>query len=93
MGQRGGQRPGQAPPDPERAALVAAMRKIPGTISGEIGPLVARKKTVLEIRDFISGEFQPVPLADVISIRGCQKLGTIKIEKPEGPKKAAPKKK
>ena len=91
MGQRGGQRGAQAPPDPERAALFAAMRKIPGTMTGEIPPLVAQKKTVLEIRDFISGEFEPVPLADVIAyFEAAQKLGTIKLtEKPEPPKKAA----
>jgi len=95
MGQRGGQRPGQPPPDPERAALFAAMRKIPGTISAEIAPLVAQKKTVLEIRDFISGEFEPVPLADVIAyFEAAQKLGAVKLtEKAEAPKKAAPKKK
>jgi aminopeptidase YwaD len=95
MGQRGGQQPGQPPPDPERAALITAMRRIPGTMSGEILPLVAQKKTVLEIRDFISGEFEPVPVADVIAyFEAAQKLGTIKLtEKPEGPKKAASKKK
>jgi aminopeptidase YwaD len=95
MGQRGGQQPGQPAPDPERAALFAAMRKIPGTMSGEILPLVAQKKTVLEIRDFISGEFEPVPLADVIAyFEAAQKLGIIKLtEKPEAPGKAAPRKK
>jgi hypothetical protein len=64
-------------------------------MSGEILPLVAQKKTVLEIRDFISGEFEPLPLADVIAyFEAAQKLGVIKLtEKPEGPKKAAQKKK
>jgi hypothetical protein len=95
MGQRGAQQPGQPPPDPERAALMAAMRRIPGSMTGEILPLVAQKKTVLEIRDFISGEFEPVPLADVIAyFEAAQKLGRIKLtEKPEEPGKAAPRKK
>ncbi len=87
----GGQRGAQAgpPPTPEQAALIAAVRKVPGDMAGELNVLVGQKKTVLEIRDFISGEFYPVPLEDVMAYFDArQKLGTIKLtEKPEEPTK------
>ena len=57
-----------------------------------------QKKTVLEIRDFISGEFEPVPLPDVFDyLKAAEGLGQIKlIERPAEPvkgKKPAPAKK
>ena len=39
--------------------------KIPGHMTGELNAVLARGMTVTEIRDFISGEFEPVPLQDV----------------------------
>jgi len=85
-GGRGGQA-GQPQVDPERAALMAAMRRVPN--AGDIPTLVGQKKSVLEIRDFLSGAYEPVPLADVVGyFEAAQKLGTIKIsEKPETVKK------
>ncbi len=95
----GGGRGGAAaqPMTPERQVLMAAMRKIPGHMTSELNALVAQKKTVLEIRDFISGEFEPVPLADVMEYFEAQaKAGAVTLtEKPEEAKKggkAAPKK-
>ncbi|MBE3064487.1 MAG: hypothetical protein IMZ69_05660 [Spirochaetes bacterium] len=69
------------------------MRKIPGHMTSELNSLVAKQKTVLEIRDFISGEFEPVPLSDVMAYFEAQeKMGSVKMtEKPEEPKKPAPK--
>jgi hypothetical protein len=35
---------------------------------------------VLDIRDFLSGEFEPVPLADVVAVlRAREAAGTIKL--------------
>lgn len=39
--------------------------RIPGHMTGELNAALGRGMTVLEIRDFISGEFEPVPLQDV----------------------------
>jgi len=76
---------------PEAAALQAATRKIPGHMTSELGQLVGKGKTVLEIRDFISGEFEPVPLSDVMAyFEARQKTGAIKlVEKPAETKPAA----
>ena len=82
-------------PEAERTAVQAAMRKIPSHMTSELNGLMAKKKTVLEIRDFISVEFEPVPLADVMAYFEAQaKIGSIKLnEIPEEAKKPAAKKK
>ena len=84
----------------ERAALQAAVSRIPSHAMGELNMLVTqnaqRKRTVLEIRDFLSGEFEPVALADLMTyFRMQEKAGTMKLNvKPEEAKPApAPKKK
>jgi hypothetical protein len=42
--------------------------------------LLGKKKTALEIRDFLSGEFEPVPLADVMTVlRARESAGQIKL--------------
>jgi hypothetical protein len=71
------------------------MRKIPSHMTSELNSLVGQKKTILEIRDFISGEFEPVPLADVMAYFEAQaKIGSVTLnELPEATKKPAPKKK
>ena len=62
----GGGRRGQgAPMSPAQQALADARRKIPAHATGELSAVMRQRKTVLEIRDFISGEFEPVPLQDV----------------------------
>ena len=82
-------------PEAERTAVQAAMRKIPSHMTSELNSLMGQKKTILEIRDFISGEFEPVPLADVMAYFEAQaKIGSVKLnELPEATKKPAPKKK
>ena len=57
----------------------------------------------MEIRDFLSGEFEPLPLADLVDyFRAQKKIGSVKLtERPEeakpaaapAPKAAKPKKK
>ncbi len=59
-----------------------ALRKVPGHMTSELNALMEQKKTVLEIRDFISGEFEPVALADVISyLRVMESVGMVKFGK------------
>jgi hypothetical protein len=71
-------------PTAEQLAMRAAQRKIPGHMTSELNAMLAQKKTVQEIHDFISGEFDPVPLADVMEYFEAQaKGGSIKLtEKP-----------
>jgi hypothetical protein len=53
---------------------------IPGHMTGEINALLGRGLTVLEIRDFISGEFEPVPLQDVWDyVKALETAGTVKL--------------
>jgi UDP-glucose 4-epimerase len=67
-------------------------------IPGFIMNVMRRRPPVIfgdgnQIRDFISGEFEPAPLADVMAYFEAQeKMGSVKMtEKPEEPKKPAPK--
>jgi len=85
----GGRGGANVPMTPERQALMAAQRKIPSHMTSELNGLIAQKKTVLEIRDFISGEFEPVPLADVMEyFEAMAKAGSVKLtEKPVETKK------
>ncbi|MCX6551539.1 MAG: M28 family peptidase [Acidobacteria bacterium] len=84
-GGRGGQSSG--PLTPAMQAMADARRRIPGHITGELGTVMRQQKTVLEIRDFISGEFEPVPLQDVVDyLKAAEALGQIKlVEKPADP--------
>ena len=53
---------------------------IPGHMGGEVNALLGRGLTVLEIRDFISGEFEPVPLQDVWDyVKAMETAGTVKL--------------
>jgi hypothetical protein len=46
----------------------------------ELTILLGQHKTALEIRDFLSGEFEPVPLADVMAVlRARESTGQIKL--------------
>lgn len=57
-----------------------AASKIPGHMTSELSPLLGRGMTVLEIRDFISGEFEPVPLQDVMDyIKAQEVAGAVKL--------------
>ncbi|MEO7271419.1 MAG: hypothetical protein ABIX28_16820, partial [Vicinamibacterales bacterium] len=41
---------------------------LPQHMNAELTILLGKKKTALEIRDFLSGEFEPVPLAEVMAV-------------------------
>jgi hypothetical protein len=54
--------------------------KIPGHMSGELNAILGRGLTVLEVRDFISGEFEPVPLQDVMDyVKAMEAAGSVKL--------------
>jgi hypothetical protein len=58
----------------------AALRKVPQHMTAEMNILLSQKKTALEIRDFLSGEFEPLPLADLMDyFRVQEKLGAMKL--------------
>ncbi len=69
--------------------LAAAMQKIPQHTRSELNPLFGRKMTALEIRDFLTGEFEPLPLEDLMNyLRAAQKAGALTLtERPERPAK------
>jgi hypothetical protein len=54
--------------------------KIPGHMTGELNAVLGRGLSVLEIRDFISGEFEPVPLQDVWDyVKAQETAGAVKL--------------
>ncbi len=60
----------------------AEMRAIVNEVSGEraMHHLLGQKKTVLEIRDFLSGEFEPLRLADLTAVlRAREAAGVIRL--------------
>ena len=62
--------------DAERAML----NIIPQHMRAELNILIGQKKSILEIRDFLSGEFEPLPLADLTAyLNAMQKVGTVKL--------------
>ncbi|MFI5176642.1 MAG: hypothetical protein ACHQKY_17410, partial [Terriglobia bacterium] len=87
-------------PEADRKVLEEALSKVPQHITAELNVMVTRngdkndprKYSVLDIRNFLSGEFEPIALADVMAyFKAQEKLKSIKlIEKAEGPT-AAPK--
>ena len=87
---------------------VAALRVVDGGAAAPGGPslptefnaefsalLLTKHMTVLEIRDFLSGEFTPLPLKDVMAVlRAREAAGSIKlVPKPVPAPVAATKKK
>ena len=57
-------------------AQQAAARYIPQHMRAELNILLGQKKTVLEIRDFLSGEFEPLPLSDLTAyLKELEKIG------------------
>jgi aminopeptidase YwaD len=67
-GGRGGGRGGAAGPS------------LPDEYTAEFSLLLPKNLTVLQLRDFLSGEFTPLPLADVIVVlRAGETAGTIKL--------------
>ena len=60
----------------------AALRTIPQHMNAELNILIGQKKSVLEMRDFLSGEFEPLPLGDLLGyLRAMEKVGTVKLGK------------
>jgi hypothetical protein len=49
-------------------------------MGAEFNLLLPKRMTVLEIRDFLSGEFTPLPLADLMAVlRAREAAGTIRL--------------
>ncbi len=64
---------------------------LPTEYNAEFSAILGRKMTVLEIRDFLSGEFSPLPLSDVMAVlKAREAAGQLKLV-PKAP--AAPIKK
>jgi hypothetical protein len=58
----------------------AALGNVPGHMRSELYILMSRNKSVLEIRDFLSGEFEPLPLPDLMEyFKVMEKLGRMKL--------------
>ena len=58
----------------------AAGPSLPQEMNAEFSLLLGKNKTVLEIRDFLSGEFTPLPLADLMAVlRAREAAGSIKL--------------
>jgi len=64
-----------------------AARFVPQHMTSELNVLVGQKKTVLEIRDFLAGEFEPITAANLVRyFREVEKAGLVKITvAPEAP--------
>ena len=63
-----------------RGGGAAGGPSLPQEVNAEFNILLGKNLTALEIRDFISGEFTPVPLADVMAVlRAREAAGTIKL--------------
>ena len=53
---------------------------LPQEMNAEFNILLGKHKTALEIRDFLSGEFTPLPLADLMAVlRAREAAGTIRL--------------
>ena len=53
---------------------------VPQEMSAEFTILLGQHKTALEIRDFLSGEFTPLPLADLMTVLHARETaGTLKL--------------
>lgn len=70
-----------------RGRGAAAGPSLPQHMSAELTILLGKRMTALQIRDFLSGEFEPVPLADVMAVlRARESLGQIRlVPKPAEP--------
>ena len=69
-----------AAPAARRRTRAPAGPALPQHMNAELSILLGKKLSALEIRDFLSGEFEPVPLADVMAVlRAREAAGTIKL--------------
>jgi hypothetical protein len=62
---------------------------VPQHMNAELAILLGQKKTVLEIRDFLSGEFEPLPLENLMAVlKARETAGSIKlVERAPEPRK------
>jgi aminopeptidase YwaD len=85
-GAGGGRQRGGTPTGPQ----------LPQEMNAEFAILITQHKTALEIRDFLSGEFTPLPLADLMAVLHAREAaGTLKLvpKTPDAsPKVVGPKK-
>lgn len=80
-------------PATESAVVRAALAKLPSylTYTYEFNALLAQKRTILEIRDFLSGEFDPLPLDDLLDyLHAQEKLGLMRIVETTGHTQTSP---
>jgi aminopeptidase YwaD len=74
-------KPGPKAPAPGTRGPPAPGPSLPDEFGAEFTILLAQGKTVMQIRDFLSGEFTPLPLADVMAVlRAREAAGLIKLE-------------
>lgn len=81
-GAGGGQRPaaGGAPPAAGGRGAAPTGASLPDEFNAEFTLLLRKNMTVGQIRDFLSGEFTPLPLADVMAVlRAREARGQIKL--------------
>jgi hypothetical protein len=58
----------------------AAVPSVPEEFGAEFNALLGKRLSVLQIRDFLTGEFTPLPLGDVMAVlRAREAAGTIKL--------------
>lgn len=70
----------------QNPAVAAALQKIPQHMRSELNLLLPKKITALEIRDFLTGEFEPLPLADLMAyLRAAETAGTVKLTERPAP--------
>jgi len=54
--------------------------RIPGHMSAELRAILPRKLTIMQIRDFLAGEFEPLPLEDLTAyFQAQEKAGSVKL--------------
>jgi len=81
-------------PESERKPVQQAMAKVPQHMTAELAILAGKNKTVLEIRDFLSGEFEPLPLGDLMAfLQAQEKMGMVKLVEKPAQTKGVPKRK
>ncbi|HTP79458.1 MAG TPA: hypothetical protein VMM57_03530, partial [Bacteroidota bacterium] len=55
-------------------------RKVPQHMIAELNILLGQKRNVMEIRDFLAGEFDPLPVTDLMGyLKVQEKIGTVKL--------------
>ncbi len=63
-----------------RRGGASAGPSLPTEMNAEFTILLGQHKTALEIRDFLSGEFTPLPLADLMAVLHAREAaGTVKL--------------